>query len=48
MGSIGAFILNQALKMQWLSELIAAMLGAFGIDTASQLGGTLHFPTFAD
>ena len=43
MGSIGAFILNQVLKMQWLSELIAAMLGAFGIDTASQLGGTLHF-----
>lgn len=43
MGSIGAFILDQVLKMQWLSDLISAMLGAFGVDAASQWGGTLHF-----
>ena len=43
MESIGTFILDQVLKMQWLSELIAALLGALGIDAAGQWGGTLHF-----
>lgn len=43
MESIGTFILDQVLKMQWLSELIAALLGALGIDAAVQWGGTLHF-----
>ena len=43
MESIGTFILEQVLKMQWLSELIAALLGALGIDAAGQWGGTLHF-----
>lgn len=43
MESIGTFILDQVLKMQWLSGLVAALLGALGIDAAGQWGGTLHF-----
>ena len=42
MESIGTFILDQVLKMQWLSELIAALLGALGIDAAVQWGLYYH------
>ena len=42
MESIGMFILDQVLKMQWLSELIAALLGALGIDTAGRHAPLLH------
>ena len=43
MEAIGTFLMDQVLKMQWLSDLIAGLLGAAGLDTASQWGGTLHF-----
>ena len=43
MESIGAFILDQVLKMQWLSDLIASALGLLGIDALGKWGGTLHF-----
>lgn len=43
MEAIGTFILDQVLKMQWLSDLISALLGTAGIDPSSQWGGTLHF-----
>lgn len=43
MESIGSFVLDQVLKMQWLSELIAGLLGLAGIDATFQWGGTLHF-----
>ena len=32
MQEIGSFILDQLLKMQWLSDLVASMLACFGID----------------
>ena len=35
--------MDQVLKMQWLSELIANMLASIGIDTASRWGGSLQF-----
>lgn len=41
--SIGAFILDQVLKMQWLSDLIASALSLLGIDALGKWGGTLHF-----
>lgn len=40
---IGSFLMDQVLKMQWLSDLIAALLGAAGLDVSSQWGGSLHF-----
>ena len=43
MREIGSFILDQLLKMQWLSDLVASMLACFGIDPQSSWGGTLHF-----
>lgn len=43
MESIGSFVLDQVLKMQWLSELIAGLLGLAGVDATFQWGGTLHF-----
>ena len=43
MQEIGSFILDQLLKMQWLSDLVASMLACFGIDSQSSWGGTLHF-----
>lgn len=43
MQEIGSFILDQLLKMQWLSDLVASMLACFGIDPQSSWGGTLHF-----
>lgn len=43
MQKIGSFILDQLLKMQWLSDLVASALVCFGIDSRSSWGGTLHF-----
>ena len=43
MQKIGSFILDQLLKMQWLSDLVASALACFGIDSRSSWGGTLHF-----
>lgn len=43
MGAFGSFLMDQVLKMQWLSDLIAALLGAAGLDASSQWGGSLHF-----
>ena len=43
MQEIGSFILDQLLKMQWLSDLVASALACFGIDPQSSWGGTLHF-----
>ncbi len=43
MEAIGTFLMDQVLKMQWLSDLVAMLVGAFGLDVASQWGGTLHF-----
>lgn len=43
MQKIGSFILDQLLKMQWLSDLVASALACFGIDSRSSWGGMLHF-----
>lgn len=43
MDAIGSFVMEQVLKMQWLSELVAALLQALGLDPQSRWGGTLHF-----
>lgn len=43
MEAIGSFILDQLLKMQWLSDLVAAAVAALGFDPGSAWGGTLHF-----
>lgn len=43
MEGVGNFIMDQVLKMQWLSDAIWALLGAFGLDAGSQWAGTLHF-----
>lgn len=43
MEAIGSFILDQVLKMQWLSNLIAGLLSAAGIDTGGRMGASLHF-----
>lgn len=43
METIGSFLMDQVLKMQWLSELITSMLASIGIDVASRWGGSLQF-----
>ena len=43
MEALGSFLMDQVLKMQWLSDLVAMLVGAFGLDVSSQWGGTLHF-----
>lgn len=40
---IGAFLMDQLLKMVWLSDLVTAALTAAGIDTASKVGGSIQF-----
>ncbi len=37
------FINDQILKMQWLSDLIRQLLGVFGLDVSTQVGGSVHF-----
>lgn len=43
MEDLGSFLMNQLLKMQWLSELVATLLSSFGLDPASKIGGSVHF-----
>lgn len=40
---IGAFLMDQVLKMVWLSDLVTSGLTALGIDTASKVGGSIQF-----
>lgn len=37
------FLNDQLLKMMWLSSVIEKMLHAVGVDTKSQIGGSIHF-----
>lgn len=34
---------DQLLRMQWLSDLVRAVLEGLGVDVASRAGGSLHF-----
>lgn len=34
---------EQLLRMQWLSDLVAWLLGRAGMDASSRIGGTVHF-----
>ena len=43
MDAVGSFLMDQLLKMQWLSDLIAIFIDALGLDASSRWGGTLHF-----
>lgn len=43
MEELGTFITDQVLKMQWLADLITAMLTSFGLDTTTAIGGSVHF-----
>lgn len=43
MEEIGMFVMEQLLKMQWLSDLISTALAAVGVDLSTQWGGSLHF-----
>ena len=43
MDAVGSFLMDQVLKMQWLSDLVAMLVNAFGLDATSQWGGTIHF-----
>ncbi|MEA5019262.1 MAG: permease [Gordonibacter sp.] len=43
MESIGTFVMDQLLKMVWLSDLITGILTAFGLDTTSKIGGSVQF-----
>lgn len=39
----GSFVLDQLLKMAWLSDLVGALLAALGVDLGSRWGATMHF-----
>lgn len=41
--SIGSFIMDQIFKMQWLSDLVTMLLTSLGLDTTTQMGGSVHF-----
>ncbi len=41
--NIWFFIQNQLLGMKWLHELLGAGFEALGLDTASRIGGSIHF-----
>ena len=43
MVEFGSFVMEQILKMQWLSDAVGAALAACGVNLASQWGGSLHF-----
>lgn len=43
MNSAWMFVLDQVLKMQWLSELVAAILSAAGVDISAPVGASMHF-----
>ena len=37
------FLQKQILGMQWLHSLVGSVLTALGLDTATRLGGSIHF-----
>ena len=41
--SMWNFFQNEILGMQWLSRLIGSVVEACGLDTASRIGGSIHF-----
>ena len=41
--NIFSWLNDQLLRMQWLSDLVAAGVSAAGLDPASRLGGSVHF-----
>lgn len=43
MEAIGSFIMDQLLKMQWLFDLVTLLLTSLGMDTTTQIGGSVHF-----
>lgn len=43
MEALGSFIMDQLLKMQWLSDLVGVLLTSFGLDVTTQVGGSVHF-----
>ena len=43
MEAVGSFVMDQLLKMQWLSGLMWRLLSVFGLVEGSQWGETLHF-----
>lgn len=43
MEAIGTFVMDQLLKMQWLSDLVTTTLAAVGVDLSTPWGGSLHF-----
>ena len=43
MEAIGAFLLDQVLKMRWLSDAVAHLLEGLGVNLADPLGASLHF-----
>lgn len=43
MEAIGSFLMDQVLKMEWLSALVTGLLTSAGIDTTTQWGGSLQF-----
>lgn len=43
MEAIGPFIMDQLLKMQWLHDLVTMLLTSVGMDTTTQIGGSVHF-----
>lgn len=43
MEAAGSFILDQVLKMEWLSSLITGLLASMGVETASRWGASLQF-----
>ena len=43
MEAVGTFVMDQLLKMQWLSDLASGALATVGVDLSTQWGGSLHF-----
>lgn len=43
MESVGSFLMDQVLKMEWLNGLFSALLSGVGIDVTSRWGGSLLF-----
>lgn len=43
MEQVGAFVLEQLLKMQWLSTLFENLLVLFGVEVSTPIGASLHF-----
>lgn len=43
METVGSFVMDQLLKMQWLFDLVTLLLSYLGLDTTTQIGGSVHF-----